>query len=193
MNTWFYRSLVLDKKCGFCKTFKSERVLDPQIISHVLTPVFHLHHVSRICLHLFFLRTVFIATFSHWLRLIMEALLSAYTYMWSVWKHRNEERNPRQIYIYIYEQQYNKGIRAKDLSIVENAIYPDIGIMRKLGFVFWKRVGMDETNKLWRMWKVENTRCHSSVFDWFFLPNTDMQTWLNIPNWIKESLGGNWK
>ena len=87
MNTLFYRSLVLHVKCSFCKIFKSERVLDPQIISHVLTPVFHLHHVSHICLHLFFLLSVFIATFSHWLRLIMEALLSAYTYMWSVWKH----------------------------------------------------------------------------------------------------------
>ena len=127
MNTLFYRSLLLHMKCSFCKTFNSERVLDPQIISHVLTPVFHLimFHIYvsillflRTVFHLYvsillFLRTVLIATFSHWLRLIMEALLSAYAYMWSVWKHGNEERNPRQIYIYIYEQQYNKGIGQK--------------------------------------------------------------------------------
>ena len=100
MDTLFYRSLVLHVKCSFCKIFKSERVLDPQIISHVLTPVFHLHHVSHICLHLFFLLSVFIATFSHWLRLIMEALLSAYTHMWSVWKHSNEERNPGKRFVF---------------------------------------------------------------------------------------------
>ena len=114
MDTLFYRSLVLHVKCSFCKIFKSERVLDPQIIGHVLTPVFHLimFHIYvsillflRTVFHLYvsillFLRTVLIDTFSHWLRLRMEAPLSAYTYMWSVWKHGNEERNPRQIYIY---------------------------------------------------------------------------------------------